>query len=101
MLVQGTAAEVLKAAMLRAHRTDPTSRHWTLLFPLHDELVFAVDTLHLQASAISLAAAMRLAGDDVAALCGVAGGFRVPLEVQCKTGLAFGSLTPLAIDVIE
>jgi len=83
--IQGTAADILKLAMVRL--VDGLAmRHWIHpLITVHDEIVFEVETAHLDDAIPWLKAVME---EEPFA------DFDVPLVVEAATGQTYGTLTP-------
>ncbi len=86
MPTQGSAADIMKLGMIRAHaRLAASGLEAKLLLQVHDELVF-------EAPAAELPAVARLAREAM----GGAAELRVPLLVDCKTGPNWADLVPMA-----
>ncbi|MCS7050112.1 MAG: DNA polymerase I, partial [Thermomicrobium sp.] len=87
MPLQGTAADIMKLAMIRVHRSlaDQSLRS-RLLLQVHDELVLEVPESELHLVAHLVVSAMR----SVVSLT-------VPLEVETKAGPNWADLEPLYI----
>lgn len=81
--IQGTAAEVLKKAMVDL---SAKLKHGTMILTVHDELVLEVPEKDLEATAKLLKETMEHAVELV-----------VPVEVQVKSGTDWANLTPLEI----
>jgi DNA polymerase I-like protein with 3'-5' exonuclease and polymerase domains/5'-3' exonuclease len=80
--IQGTAAEILKKAMV-----DLSAKitHGAMILTVHDELVLEVPEEHLAETVKLLKETMEHAVELI-----------VPIEVQVKTGKDWANLTPLA-----
>jgi DNA polymerase-1 len=81
--VQGTAADIIKVAMVDLHRRLP-SVDAEMLMQVHDELVFDVEEDRVSEVA-SLAAERMVAAYDL----------NPPLEVEVKVGERWGQVVPL------
>lgn len=80
--IQGTAAEVLKKAMVDL---SGKLKHGTMILTVHDELVLEVPEEHVAETSKLLKDTMEHAVELI-----------VPVEVQLKTGKDWANLTPLA-----
>jgi len=85
MPIQGTAADIIKLAMIRLHR-ELAERHPEahMLLQVHDELVFDVPASEVEAVAPLIRDAMENALE-----------LAVPLEVEMKVGRDWYDMTPL------
>ena len=85
MPIQGSAADIMKLGMLRAQAAlEGSGLRARLLLQVHDELVF-------EAPVAELGAVARLAREAM----GGALELRVPLVVDCKSGLNWADLAPM------
>lgn len=87
--IQGSAADLMKCAMLRVEETygaDPTAR---LLLQVHDELVLEVREERLA----EVAARVRELMAEPPAFLEASGGLAVPLVVDAKVGANWGQMT--------
>ncbi len=88
MPVQGTAADLMKEAMIRMHAALPDEGLLSkLLLQVHDELVFEAPRSEIEPLAALARTIMRDVGDDL--------GLIVPLEVEVKVGPNWGDTEPL------
>jgi DNA polymerase-1 len=86
MPVQGTAADIMKLAMIRlAERLDESDLRARLLLQVHDELVLEVDRPDLEATARLVVETMENAYD-----------LTVPLETDVSYGQNWEEMTPLS-----
>ena len=86
MPIQGTAADIVKLAMLRVHRAiEKQELRSKMLLQVHDELIFEVPKDELEAMSRLLLEEMPRALDTHNPLI-------VPLEVDIKTGLNWGDM---------
>lgn len=87
MPLQGTAADIVKLAMIRLHRRLKDTRlRARLLLQVHDELVLEVDRPDLEATARLVVDTMENAYD-----------LTVPLETEVSFGQNWEELTPLPL----
>jgi DNA polymerase-1 len=85
MPIQGTAADIMKMAMVRLHRELPRAGlDARLILSVHDELVLEVPTEQLSET-------RRVVASSMAGVCEL----RVPLEVEVNVGPNWGEITPL------
>ena len=88
MPVQGTAADLMKEAMIRIHAALRDEGLLSkLLLQVHDELVFEAPVSELQALCKLAQRVMRGVGEDA--------GLIVPLEVEVKAGQNWEQLQPV------
>jgi DNA polymerase-1 len=84
--IQGSAADLIKLAMVRLHATLSECRLAArIVLQVHDELLLEVQNASLEAVREALSSEM----EGVASL-------RVPLRVELKIGPSWGELQPLA-----
>jgi len=89
--IQGSAADLIKLAMVRLHATLAQRRlPARIVLQVHDELLLEVQNTSLEAVREALSREME----------GVAG-LRVPLRVELKTGANWGDLQPLGRTEME
>lgn len=87
MPIQGTAADIMKLAMIDVHqRVKGMCYNCTLLLQVHDELVFAVDAAHIAESARTIVDGMEHAF-----------ALSVRLKVDAKVGANWAEMSPLAL----
>ena len=86
MPIQGTAADIIKLAMIRIQqRLDELGMRSKMIIQVHDELIFEVPRDELaQMQAIVMELMPSAVPPDV--------GFEVPLEVEMKTGDNWGAM---------
>jgi len=75
--MQGTAADIIKRAMLAVEETFGDDHRVRMIMQVHDELVFEVAEDHLEAAKQAIRAHMVAAGTDA---------IEVPLEVEVGIG---------------
>jgi DNA polymerase-1 len=86
MPIQGTAADIIKLAMIEVHRRLAQEfPHARMVLQVHDELVFDVPAAELDAVASVVRETMEGALD-----------LGVPLEVEVKAGRDWYDMKPLA-----
>lgn len=86
MPIQGTAADIVKLAMLRVHRgIEEQKLRSKMLLQVHDELIFEVPGDEMRVMSELLFEEMPRALDSHTPLI-------VPLEVEIKTGLNWGDM---------
>lgn len=86
MPIQGTAADIVKLAMLRVHRgIEEQKLRSKMLLQVHDELIFEVPGDEMRVMSELLFEEMPRALDSHTSLI-------VPLEVEIKTGLNWGDM---------
>lgn len=87
MPIQGTAADIMKQAMLRVWQDQKQNkRPWDLVLQVHDELLFEVDE-H----------ALKEAVEVVANCMSTAFQLNVPLKVDARAGLNWAELEPVSV----
>ncbi|MHB8572155.1 MAG: DNA polymerase I [Candidatus Dormibacteria bacterium] len=85
MPIQGTAADILKVAMVRLHRELPAAGlSARMILSVHDELVFEVPPAETAATA-----------ELVRRVMGEAATLRVPLDVEVSAGPNWGETEPV------
>lgn len=85
MPVQGTAADIMKMAMIAVHNAIATGKiDATMLLQVHDELVFEVESKKIDSEAAKIQKIM----ENIYAL-------DVPLSVDVEAGMNWGELKPL------
>ncbi len=86
MPVQGTAADIMKLAMIRVHRRmEESDLQAKMLLQVHDELVFETSEDDLQRIEDIVYEEMPNALDGYAEMC-------VPLKVDTKVGVTWGDM---------
>jgi DNA polymerase-1 len=84
--MQGSAADLMKLAMVRIDRALRSERRAEMLLQIHDELIFEVDTAHVGAVAALVRQEMEHAIE-----------LNVPLQVTLKTGRTWYDVEPLDV----
>ena len=82
MIIQGTAADLLKLALIRPHNALPEEVR--MLLPVHDSVLFETREEHVEQVLHAVIDAMECVPD----------GFSVPLEVKVKTGKTWAECKP-------
>jgi len=85
--VQGTAADIIKLAMIRVYRElEAKAPAVKLVLQVHDELVLEVPENEIKSVARTVQEAMISVAD-----------LSAPIEVHLKAGVSWGKLTRLAL----
>lgn len=85
--IQGTAADIIKLAMVKIAQRLAHQKLGTMLLQVHDELVFEVSETHWRELALLVKEEMEQAVH-----------LDVPLEVDLKIGANWGRMTPVKLE---